>query len=695
MRPVPPPQTDTSGAVQPETVRVKRGSVLRRFAPLLAVAWLLSLFLAFALVQMPATRPVALALARTALDAAAVAVLVAAGGAVGTLIIRNAAVLLPAERAAARTLTGLAVFSLAVLAAGLLGLLPPRWLAWLIALVLLAGLHKPLAGWWADLRQAARELAGPVDDGFTRWLRRGVVVLLALAVLMVFLPPTKWDALVYHLALPEQYLAAGRIIPQPDNHFSGFPQLVEMLYLWLMIAARPHAAAALHTVFGGLSLLMTHSLARRAGRLSAGWLALVILLVSQTLWRLFYWPYVDLALMAYTLASLTMLLAWAGEGERRTRGLLAVGLFTGCMMGTKYSAASYTLGVAVLTLWLARRDGIGRALRAALIVTLAAVFMFAPWLLKNALLDANPIAPFGPGTAGFDALDQWYYLRPGTGLSLLELLIVPIQATVFGNESTTYQATAGALLVGLLPLALVGWRWQDVGSRALGRRLLLFALPGLVVWFAGVATSWFLVQTRLLYPIFPALALVGAFGLDAWRQRPELASLSRLVKGIVVAALALALAGATLDVVRVAPLHVIAGFQDEEDFLLAELQSHYAAMQAVNELPDDARVLFLWEPRTYYCERDCEPDSMINNWWHDREVFGSPEQIAAHWRERGYTHVLVYETGGRFLIEYEPYDPMTEADWEALQTLRDAALIPVWDELDSYSLYALQPDINP
>ncbi|HLV43324.1 MAG TPA: hypothetical protein VKY39_00030, partial [Aggregatilineales bacterium] len=145
-----------------------RGRLMQRIGPLLAVAWLLSLFVAFALVQMPVSRAVAMAVARAALDAAAVAALVAAGGAIGALIIRDDAALLPAERVAARTLAGLAAISLLVLAIGLLGIFPPRWLAWLLTLGLLAGLHRPLAAWWANLRSALQELAAPLDDAFTR-----------------------------------------------------------------------------------------------------------------------------------------------------------------------------------------------------------------------------------------------------------------------------------------------------------------------------------------------------------------------------------------------------------------------------------------------------------------------------------------------------------------------------------------------
>lgn len=667
--------------------RYKTRAMLRRMGPMLAFAWLAALFLAFTLVQMPLTLEIAAAVGRTLIDGLAVAILTALAGALGTLMISAVEGLTAVERAAVRLLVGFTALGLAVLLVGMLGLFPPVWLGWLIMIGLLAAMIRPLRRWWADVGAGLRELAAPPEDGFTRWLRRGALLMLGLALLVAFAPPTKWDALVYHLANPQTYLEAGRIVGLPDNHFSSFPHLTEMLYMWLMIVARANAAAALHAVFGGVVLVLTLALARRAGKPSAGWVAVIILLASNTFWQEFHWPYNDLALIAYTMGALVVVMAW--DADKRDRYLIIAGLLTGSMMSQKYTAASYTVGVGLLVLWLARRGGAIRALRAVAMVALVALAVFVPWLVKNLILEGNPLAPFLWGTAGFDELDQWYYLRPGTGLSPVELLLSPLQATVFGSESTSYQATAGPLLVGMLPLAAIGWRRRDAESRQFIQRMLIFVLPGCVVWFAGAASSWFLLQTRLLYPIFPMLALVGALGLDGLRSEASLAGLYKLGQGIVLASMGVAVVGAGLDTLRAAPLPVTFGLQAEDDYLLGQLGAHYGAMQAVNDLPEDASVLFLWEPRTYYCQRDCEPDSMINNWWHDREVYGSPEAIAEHWRERGYTHVLIYEAGGRFLIEKEPYDPMIEADWDALATLREQALEPVWDEIGSYTLYRL------
>ncbi len=663
----------------------------QRIGALLALSWLGALLVAYTVIHNPLTVPLALALVRGLIDVLAVAAFLALGGALGTLLMREAGVLSDLERSAIRVLIGLVGPSLLMLGIGLLGAFPPVWLAWTVLIGLLVLLHRPLAAWWRDLDRGLRSALALTPDPFTRWVRRGVVALLMLAAITALAPPTKWDALTYHLAGPRHYLLAGRIVSYPENHFLGFPQLVEMLYMGLLIVARPQAAALLHAGFGVLLLLTLLGLSSRLGRPSVGWLAAAILLVSDSIWGEFSWPYNDLALMAYTLAALVVVLAWRDSSSRATSHLLVwAGVLTGCMMGTKYSAAGPAIGVGVLVLWLVRRERIRRVLGAEAIVTGVALVIFTPWLVKNAVLDGNPVSPFVWGTRAFDSLDRWYYLRPGTGLPLLHLALLPLTATVFGQEGGAYQSSSGPLLFGLLPMVVLGWRSRDMASRTLIVSLLVAVLPACVVWLVGAATSWFLLQTRLLFPVFPALALVGALGLYGLQEWDVSAGLARLGQGLVLVMIALAVLDSALVTVRVAPLRVVAGLQSEEDFLLQELQAHYLAMQQVNALPAGVRVLMLWEPRSYYCEPRCVPDSMIDRWWHDRQVYGDPFDIATQWRDEGYTHVLIFEAGGRFLIEQEPYDPMTEDDWVALGTLRGSVLAPVWDDLSSYTLYQLR-----
>src|SRR3990170_4171559 len=76
-------------------------------------------------------------------------------------------------------------------------------------------------------------------------------------------PPLAWDALVYHLELPRQYLSAGRIVFVESNLFVGFPQLAEMLYTWAMALRSGQTAAVLGWIVGLLALLGTAGAAIR------------------------------------------------------------------------------------------------------------------------------------------------------------------------------------------------------------------------------------------------------------------------------------------------------------------------------------------------------------------------------------------------------------------------------------------------
>jgi hypothetical protein len=659
-----------------------------RIGALLALVWLGVLAAGYVAVHNPITARVALAAGGTLLAILAVAVMVGASGAIGRLIMRRLDGYSAPESAALQALAGLAVISILVMAAGLLHLVPPRWLAWALTVALAAALHRPLIAWARELADGLKAACAPLDDRAARWLRWGALALLALAVVLALAPPTKWDALTYHLAGPELYIEQGGMVSVPENHFLGFPMLVQMLYLWLMVLAGDTAPALLHAAFGGAMLLTLIGFAGRAGRPSAGWLAAAALLASESIWGEFSWPYNDLALMAYALAAVILLLDLPPGGERMRRVVWA-GVMTGCMLGVKYTAAPYTVGVGLLALWSARRRGLAAMLREAALVTVVAAAVFAPWLAKNWIVDSNPVSPFVWGTRGLDELDQWHYLRPDTGLGLGQVIVLPVQVPIFGQEGGVFQGDTGPLVFALLPLVGVGWRRRDAAGRAMISGLAVYALPGVLSWLAGAATSWFLLQTRLLYPVFPALALIGGLGVEGLTGDPSLKDLGRIVRGIALAAVAVACLASAQVFLRASPLRVMTGLQPRDDYLLDQLQAHYAAMQAVNQLDEDAKVLFLWEPRTYYCERECIPDSIINQWWHDRQVYGDPSAIAGAWQTAGYTHVLVFEAGGRFLIEEERYDPMDERDWQALGELRGTALLKVWDELDSYTLYEL------
>jgi hypothetical protein len=670
--------------------------MLKRVGPLLAIAWLAALVIAYYWVHIPFGLPAPLAAVATTVGAActnllAVALTALLAGALGHLILRDLPPLEIEEQTAIRALAGLACVSVVVLAAGLLGAFPPTWLAWLLLAAALALLRRPARQWLADAGASIRLMLAPSGDGFLRWLRRGVILLLILAAVLALAPPSAWDALMYHLAGGQAYLEAGRIVSVPDNFRLGFPQLALMLYTGLMILAHPAAAAVLHWCFGLLLLTALHGAARRLRQPGAGWLAAAALLVSDSLWGVFGQAYSDLAAMAYGFAALIALLAWRRAGQAASPRLLVLaGALTGCMVGTKYTAGGMAVGIGVLAIWLARHDGPTRALRAGAVVTLAALVAFTPWMLKNLLVDSNPLSPYIWGAPGYDALDRLYEQRPGTGLDIGTLVVAPLQATVFGVEGTLpYNSASGPLLLGLLPFVLVGWRQRPDDERRLLRDVLISCLPPVLLWLVGAGVTTRLVHVRYLYPAYPALALAVSLALLTVRERGFAGSTIKIAQAAVLVALAVSASLAVLHSAAVGPARVVLGLESEDEYLARTLGAHYLAMQQINQLEEGAEVLMLWEPRGFYCYPRCIPDDALDTWWKARQLDPDPLTAIAAWREQGITHVLVYEAGARFLIDEEPFDPLTEEDVSSLLRLRSDVLMPLWEIEGLYTLYQL------
>jgi hypothetical protein len=108
----------------------------------------------------------------------------------------------------------------------------------------------------------------------------------------------------------------------------------------------------------------------------------------------------------------------------------------------------------------------------------------------------------------------------------------------------------------------------------------------------------------------------------------------------------------------------------------------------VNALPEESRILFLWEPRIYYCQRDCIPDSILDRWWHDYQLEPDPRRIAQQWREQGVTHVLIFEAAPRVIIA-QGLQPLDAEDFAALETVREQDMMLIWDGADAYDVYSL------
>ena len=555
-----------------------------------------------------------------------------------------------------------------------------HWFFGILLVALLILLRRDVAEWWGKWRGFPEiwQSGGRLE----RFIRLGCVVLLGFTLLTALAPPLKFDALVYHLTLPKTYLSAGQIEYQPWLIFWGMPQMMEMLFTWAISLGGIEAAPVL--AWGAGVLTLVGLVSWTANRISprAGWVAAACLLGGFTMVISLAWGYVDWLVMLFGLVTLILLDLWHTMGEREP--LILAGFVVGFAIGTKYTAGVLALGSVFVVLWQSKRMWVN-----VFWLGLPAMLTVLLWLLKNILFTGNPLYPLVFPAAAMNAVRlDLYQNLPALG-DWRDAILLPWQATVFGVEGTDgYNASIGPLLLGFGLLGWVGWQTRvEMAKRTLAIATIL-TMTGIVIWAISGRLTFYAIQTRLHTAIFPAIAMLCGAGFEGLKQiKLPGVRLGRVAGTVLLLVFGLNLLEVSVYSLRQGALQYLLGLSTPDEYLNGNLGMTNLAFKAINELPEDARVLTLWETRSLYCTPLCIPDEIVDRWLTDRAKYGKADAILASWRAAGYTHVMVFHTGANFYRDDPRYSP---EDWQTLNEL--LASLSVQTDLNQiYTLYALPP----
>jgi hypothetical protein len=545
-------------------------------------------------------------------------------------------------------LLGTAVFGLAVVG----GL--HRWLGYVVLLILgLAALSeiRALGQWLISGLRRLRPTGIP-----WLWLYTGLIGLLSLG--LALLPPTSWDALVYHLQGPRLYLEAHRLIAVPENFYLNWPAQVEMLFTWGMLLKGDTLAKLFHWIFWPLTAALLYILSRRAVTPHAGRWAVALWASVPFAAELAGVAYVDLALTAFVLAGVYAFFRWTDS--LRDGWLALSGLFIGLAMASKYTAATWLILLGLLLIyhaWRHHRQPMVWIVARTTGFAVVAGLVLTPWLVKNWLVTGNPIYPFVFGGVGWNSTREAWLTWPGHGYSRnpLDYLALPWLATVLGTSGTpAFDATIGPLLLCLVPLIFLFRR----RPRAVNYGLALAG--GQLAYLAITMYRYiYLAETRLILPAFALLCVAAAFALyrlPALDRRSF--RLSWVVGVVVTLVLIVNLVAEARAFLAVRPVAPLLGVESHRDYLARRLGSYSDAMRHINDrLPAQARLLFLWEPRGYYCQRPTRADATLDNLAQLRVAHGKTEDALAALQADGFTHLLLHRAGLEFIQEPTPRPP--------------------------------------
>ena len=534
---------------------------------------------------------------------------------------------------------GLGLCAAAVMWLGLADALRARWIALLLAAMLAAG-ARDLAAW---ARQALAALR-------TATLPTGARPHLALALLVcgagwIFfrLPPVFFDALVYHVGLPQQYLVRGGLEYLPHSHYSALPANAEMLYTLGLGLSGEMLAQLLSWWIGMLAAL---SVAAECASLlpGAGWIGFAALAGMPVLLFMGAHSGTDHLVALFIFQALMSGRLWKERGEIRWLALTAALL--GFAAGTKYTALYHAAPLALL--WLGRGAGtsapralrravLGLAGRAAMVIAIGAA-LAGPWYVRNWLHTGNPVYPAfysvlgGSDWSSESARKVAEDVRHGAGrdLTAAGVLSIPWDLVIHPQRFGALGEAGRGFWIFLLGAGYALLRRPDL------RRLGVYAAMVLPFW---LATS---LNLRYILPLLSVVQMLAGVGLA------ELARRSRPAARLVALGCAACVA-ANLWVFLVteqqvfAPARLLAGATDRDAYL-QEIVTYYPAARKVNaELPQSARLLLVGETRVFYFERPVVASSA-----YDRAAIvdivragGSVDGALCELSRRGFTH-LVY-----------------------------------------------------
>lgn len=669
---------------------------------LLVLLWILILLAGYYWGHKPFDLSTAAGIGRVLLDLMVVFLALWASGTIGRRLV-PADNLSALERPILQCAAGMGLLSLLWLALGSIGLFHPP-AAWGMVLGALLAFPKRSMSWLKDFGAGLKDLFREAST-LDRVLLSLTAFLALLQVLAALAPPTKYDALTYHLQLPRQYIKAGELIFTPANPYWGHPQLGEMLFTWMGLLHRSQTGALLSAAWGLLVLLGLAATTRRLvisiyqriepgaqayppPALTAGLAAAAILLSGSTFRWMLGWAYTDQlsALMGWgALACVLALLEQSdGSGDERITWLLWVGVFCGFAIGVKWSGALLPAGFFLALLLL--RNQLRLPLRFWLLGAALVLLTAAPWLLKNLMATGNPLYPYFLATEWISPQRLAAASGGDSPLPLWQTLLFPLTSTIFGWDSAP---GFGADLGPLLALLALPGLWY-AGRKRLG---VILALPLALVWLVVILGGFFfnhLQQPRLYFALLP---LVGAAAGLGWaglsRLRVRMLRLERLLAALMVLILALTAVQDLRRTAEQAPLRTLLGVEPAQSYLERNLGMYALVMQALEELPPGSQTLMLWEGRGFYASESAASDPWIDRWRADYWRFGSAQEVLVHWRGEGFTHLLLYQTGMQAVRSGG--SPLEPVGWEALDTL--LASLPEPTSFGSvYKLYSLGSD---
>jgi len=320
-------------------------------------------------------------------------------------------------------------------------------------------------------------------------------------------PELQGDAVTYHLGFAAEYARTGAFTDRV-GFYEMVPQGIEMLFTVAFAIGRHSAAKLVHFGFLLATVPLLVRIGRRLGLGDTASLAAAGFYFCAPITGICGTSaYNDAAMVFFVLVAFYLLLVWRELHDDRY--LLPLGLAAGFCFAVKFT------GIMVLPLVMAAV--LAAARRAGPVLWLApGIVMIAPWMIRDALLCGNPVAPL------FNRWfpNPWFHASMEEDLAKLIRTYgvtrsqIPFELALGGQLQGVYGPPLLAIPLGLAALRRQAGRWCWMAGGAL-------AVPWLWNHGARFLMSTFVFAALALMMVLPRRVTVGFLLLHAvfcWPQ---------------------------------------------------------------------------------------------------------------------------------------------------------------------------------
>ena len=586
---------------------------------------------------------------------------------------------------------------------GLIGIKP--LFIWGTCVISLIFLRKYVLSWLISHRGLLH--IWEQSDLFGKLVFTGISIILLFTFFSALAPPIKFDALVYHLTLPERYIQNGKMLYLPENAYWGMPQLGEMLYTWGIALGGLETAAILGWMVTLLSLIGLFDFVCKNVAIRNGWIALATILSGFTLAISSSWAYIDWFAFLFGFGMLVSLVDWQKRNQKSS--LILAAIFAGFGLSSKYTAGVLIVAGIFVILFIVFKSkylanmpsnteinsekpiSFIQMIRWGSLFCGIATIIFSPWLIKNWLETGQPFYPFLYPAGSMNQFRIDFYQGGALWGNLWESILLPLKATLEGVEGAPgYNASIGPFILCLAPLAFIGIKKLSQEQKTLISTAATISFVGLATWMVASRQAGLLIQTRLYLSIFPAFVVLSAIGFDSIRRiNIDSIRVSRIFECFVLLVLWLNAIQVVQHIERSGAIQETLAIISSEEYLDKNLGWYSPTMKYVRQLPVNTKILMLWEARSLYCLPGCQPDELLDRWLTIRKRYGrsvDPQQLVADFKSEGFNYLLFYKTGADFIRESD--SRYTPSDWTLLDQFLRLLPTPV-SFGDVYFLYTL------